>query len=66
MTPLLFTAREGFIDAAKALLDAGANVNQPREGDQTTALLMAAINGHLTSGSPWSVARIPTWRLKTA
>ena len=46
MTPLLFTAREGHIDAARALLDAGADVNQPRDGDQTTPLLMAAINGH--------------------
>lgn len=46
MTPLLFTAREGHIESAQALLDAGADVNQPRHGDQTTPLLMAAINGH--------------------
>jgi ankyrin repeat protein len=46
MTPLLFTAREGHVGAATALLDAGADVNQPRDGDQTTPLLMAAINGH--------------------
>ncbi len=46
MTPLLFTAREGHIAAAVELLDAGADINQPRDGDQTTPLLMAAINGH--------------------
>jgi uncharacterized protein len=46
MTPLLFTAREGHVAAAVELLEAGADVNQPRDGDQTTPLLMAAINGH--------------------
>ena len=46
MTPLLFTAREGHTAAAVELLDAGADVNQPRDGDQTTPLLMATINGH--------------------
>jgi ankyrin repeat protein len=50
MTPLLFAAREGHADAAKALLDAGADVNQPRDGDRTTPLLMAAINGHFDLG----------------
>ena len=34
MTPLLFAAREGHVEAAKALLDAGADVNQGRDGDQ--------------------------------
>ena len=46
MTPLLFTAREGHTAAATELLEAGADVNQPRDGDQTTPLLMATINGH--------------------
>jgi ankyrin repeat protein len=46
MTPLLFTAREGHMAAAIELLDAGADVNQGRDGDQTTPLLMATINGH--------------------
>ena len=50
MTPLLFTAREGYIEAARALIDAGADVNQPRDGDQTTPLLMAAINGQFDLG----------------
>ncbi|HXG90513.1 MAG TPA: ankyrin repeat domain-containing protein [Vicinamibacterales bacterium] len=46
MTALLFAAREGHADAAHALLGVGADVNQPRDGDQTTPLLMATINGH--------------------
>jgi ankyrin repeat protein len=46
MTALMFAAREGHMETAKALLDAGANVNQPRSGDATTPLLMATINGH--------------------
>ena len=46
MTPLLFAARQGHLDAVKALLDAGADVNQVSEGDNTTPLLMAIINGH--------------------
>jgi ankyrin repeat protein len=50
MTPLLFAAREGHLDAAAALLDAGADVNQPRDGDQTTPLLMASLNGHFDLG----------------
>jgi ankyrin repeat protein len=50
MTPLHFAAREGHIDAAKALLDAGADVNQPREGDLTTPLMMATLNGHFDLG----------------
>jgi ankyrin repeat protein len=45
MTALMFTAREGHLESAKALLAAGADVNQPRDGDQTTPLLMATING---------------------
>jgi ankyrin repeat protein len=50
MTPLLFAAREGHLEAATALLDAGADVNQPREGDRTTPLLMASLNGHFDLG----------------
>ena len=46
MTPLLFAARQGHIETARALLDAGVNVNQAKDGDLTTPLLMAAINGH--------------------
>jgi ankyrin repeat protein len=46
MTPLLFAARQGHLESAKALLDAGADVNQLSTGDRTSPLLMALINGH--------------------
>jgi ankyrin repeat protein len=46
LTPLLFAARQGHVDAATALLDAGADINQRSKGDNTTPLLMAIINGH--------------------
>jgi uncharacterized protein len=46
LTPLLFAARQGHIDAATALIDAGADVNEPSKGDKTPPLLMAIINGH--------------------
>ena len=46
LTPLLFAARQGHIDAAKALVEAGADVNQVSPGDQTSPLLMAIVNGH--------------------
>jgi len=46
LTALLFAARQGYTDTAMALLDAGADVNQPNAGDQTTPLLMSIINGH--------------------
>ena len=46
LTALLFAAREGRIDTAMALLDAGAELDQRAEGSGTTPLLMATINGH--------------------
>ena len=46
ITALLLAARDGRSSAARALLDAGANINQPSAGDQTTPLVMAIINGH--------------------
>ena len=45
LTALLHAARQGNIDAALALLDGGADVDQFSAGDATTPLLMAAING---------------------
>ena len=36
----------GICESAKALLDAGADVNQLSTGDRTSPLLMALINGH--------------------
>jgi uncharacterized protein len=44
MTALLHAAREGRIDAARALLDAGATIDQA-SADGTTPLLEAALNG---------------------
>jgi uncharacterized protein len=46
LTPLLFAARQGNTAAVMALLEAGAKINQVSEGDHTSPLLMATINGH--------------------
>ncbi len=46
LTPLLFAARQGHVETALALLDAGVGVNQVKTGDLTSPLLLAAINGH--------------------
>ena len=45
MTALLHAAREGHVEAALALLEGGADVNQVSGGDRTSPLLMAALNG---------------------
>lgn len=45
-TALLFAARNGNIDAAKALLDGGADINQPSEAEKTTPIVTAICNGH--------------------
>jgi len=46
LTPILFAARQGHIDAVKTLLAAGADINQVSTGDKTSPVLMALINGH--------------------
>jgi ankyrin repeat protein len=46
LTALLLAVREGHADAVRALLDAGADINQTTPADHTTPLLMASINGH--------------------
>ena len=46
LTPLLHAVRQGHAEAALALIDGGADIDQPSGGDQTTPLLMAAVNGH--------------------
>jgi len=45
LTALLHAARQGYIDAARALIDGGAPINQPGAGDATTPLLISVING---------------------
>jgi len=45
LTPLLHAVRQGYRDAALALIDGGAKIDQASLGDHTTPLLMAAING---------------------
>ena len=46
LAALHFAARQGSMATADALIKAGANVNQRGAGDQTTPVLVAAINGH--------------------
>jgi uncharacterized protein len=46
MTPLMYAAREGNIDTARLLLDAGANVNEVDKND-ITPLFMAISNNHI-------------------
>ena len=45
MTALLLAAREGQIEAAEALLDGGADVNQVSAGNGVSPLLIASLNG---------------------
>jgi ankyrin repeat protein len=45
LTALLHAARQGHLDAARALLDGGADINRVGAGDGTSPLLMAVING---------------------
>ena len=45
LTPLLHAVRQGHEDAALALINNGADINQVSEGDQTSPLLMATVNG---------------------
>jgi len=44
-TPLMYAARQGSLDAARALVDAGANLNFT-DPDGATALVIAIMNGH--------------------
>jgi len=45
LTALLHATRQGYTDAAVALLDGGAPINEVSAGDATSPLLMAVING---------------------
>jgi uncharacterized protein len=49
-TALMYAARQGSLDAARTLLDAGANPNLT-DPDHTTALVLAIINGHFDTAA---------------
>ena len=44
-TALHYAARDGYADAAMLLLDAGMDINAPTEGDRSTPMVVAIING---------------------
>ena len=44
-TALHYAARDGFAGAATLLLDAGLDINTPTEGDRSTPMTVAIING---------------------
>ena len=45
-TALIHAAREGHVESAMALLDAGADIDEVSDGDRSSPLLIATINGH--------------------
>jgi uncharacterized protein len=46
LAPMHLAARQGQIESVKALIDAGADVNQRGASDPVTPLLIATMNGH--------------------
>jgi ankyrin repeat protein len=46
LAPIHLAARQGEIESVKALIEAGADVNQRGAGDPITPLLIATMNGH--------------------
>ncbi len=46
MTALLFAARDGRAEAAHALIEAGAKIDDAGIGEKMTPLVMAIVNGH--------------------
>ena len=44
-TALHYAARDGYAGVSRALLDAGIDVNLPTEGDRSTPMVVAIING---------------------
>ena len=51
LSPLHLAARQGELEAVQALVEAGADVNQPGAGDHVTPMLIAIINGHFDLAS---------------
>jgi ankyrin repeat protein len=45
-TALHYAARDGFHAVALALVDAGVNINVPTDGDRSTPIIVATVNGH--------------------
>ena len=48
MSALLFAARDGHLDAVRALVESGADVDQVSGGDGTSPMVIAIANGHYT------------------
>ncbi|HUE02332.1 MAG TPA: ankyrin repeat domain-containing protein [Bryobacteraceae bacterium] len=46
MTALLLASRNGHMDAVRALVEGGANVNQVSAGDKSSPIVIAICNGH--------------------
>jgi ankyrin repeat protein len=46
LSALMFAARQGYAEAAEAIVDGGADVNEVDPGDGTSALMIAIVNGH--------------------
>lgn len=46
MTALLYAARDGKMEAVRALIETGADVNAVSAGDHSSAIVIATVNGH--------------------
>src|SRR6185369_6518203 len=46
LAPMHLAARQGEMESVKALIEAGADINQPGAGDPVTPMLIATMNGH--------------------
>jgi ankyrin repeat protein len=44
-TALHYAVRDGYAEAAAVLLDAGVDINRPTDGDRSSPMVVAAING---------------------